>query len=256
MSDGGTFHASPNSARKPWFAADRAARVSDESGGGDKPVAHASPMPAGGIVLSGRGDDPAWALATPVAWESDYAGRPTGIVTRARFLYSPEALYVLWELESADLNVDASRARDVPRDKLYEEDCVEIFLTPDPSRPWRYYEMEVGPLGHFWDLDIDRQTGTSDTTWTSRARIATKAEPATRRATIESAFAAPEIAGSLAPGARLPLGLFRMEGRAPRQYLAWSPPRTPKPSFHVPEAFGFLVLDAPERPLPFGATLR
>ena len=48
-------------------------------------------------------------------------------------------------------------------------------------------------------------------------------------------------------------GLFRMEGGAstgaqgepprtsPRRYLAWSPPRTTRPNFHVPQAFGTLV---------------
>jgi hypothetical protein len=34
-----------------------------------------------------------------------------------------------------------------------------------------------------------------------------------------------------------------MEGRSPRKYLAWSPTRTAKPDFHVPAAFGRLVLD-------------
>jgi hypothetical protein len=34
-----------------------------------------------------------------------------------------------------------------------------------------------------------------------------------------------------------------MEGKSPRKYLAWSPTRTPKPDFHVPSAFGRLVLD-------------
>jgi hypothetical protein len=57
------------------------------------------------------------------------------------------------------------------------------------------------------------------------------------------ALTAPEIVKCLAAGARLPMGLFRMEGRSPRQYLAWSPARTSKPNFHVPEAFGALVLD-------------
>jgi hypothetical protein len=37
---------------------------------------------------------------------------------------------------------------------------------------------------------------------------------------------------------------LRMEGTSPsREYLAWSPPRTAKPDFHVPEAFGTLVVD-------------
>ena len=59
---------------------------------------------------------------------------------------------------------------------------------------------------------------------------------------IELAVASPEVLAALAPNAKLPLGLFRMEGKAPRQYLAAFPTRTPKPNFHVPDAFGTLVL--------------
>ena len=210
-----------------------------------KPVAHATPIDEGSLVVDGLGNDAAWSRAIPVAWETDYAGKSTGIVTRVRFLYSPQALYVLWRLESAGLNVDRSRSLSVPRPKLFEEDCVELFLTPDPARPWHYFEMELGPFGHFWDLDIDidRRTGKSDTTWSSGARIVTTRDPAKRTATIEAAFTGPDIVKPLVSGARLPIGLYRMEGTDPRAYLAWSPPRTEQPNFHVPEAFGLLVLD-------------
>jgi hypothetical protein len=208
-----------------------------------KPVAHATPIDEGSLVVDGLGNDAAWSRAIPVAWETDYAGKSTGIVTRVRFLYSPQALYVLWQLESAGLNVDRSRSLSVPRPKLFEEDCVELFLTPDPARPWHYFEMELGPFGHFWDLDIDRRTGKSDTTWSSGARIVTTRDPAKRTATIEAAFTGPDIVKALVSGARLPIGLYRMEGTDPRAYLAWNPPRTEKPNFHVPEAFGLLVLD-------------
>ena len=34
-----------------------------------------------------------------------------------------------------------------------------------------------------------------------------------------------------------------MKGKGTRLYLAWSPTKTAKPNFHVPEAFGTLVLD-------------
>jgi hypothetical protein len=57
------------------------------------------------------------------------------------------------------------------------------------------------------------------------------------------ALRAPEIVRALAPGARLPFALYRMEGKGPRLYLAWSPTRTDKPNFHVPAAFGTLVLE-------------
>jgi hypothetical protein len=74
-------------------------------------------------------------------------------------------------------------------------------------------------------------------------RIATHRDPKAHTATIEVLLAAPEIASALVAGARLPLGLFRIEGLPDQRFLAWSPPRTAQPNFHVPEAFGTLVLD-------------
>jgi hypothetical protein len=57
------------------------------------------------------------------------------------------------------------------------------------------------------------------------------------------AIESPDVIAALQPGARLPVGLFRMEGKSLRQYLAAFPTHTPKPNFHVPDAFGTLVLD-------------
>jgi hypothetical protein len=54
---------------------------------------------------------------------------------------------------------------------------------------------------------------------------------------------APDLVSALKPGAKLPFALYRMEGKSPRHYLAWSPTKTPKPNFHVPDAFGTLVVE-------------
>jgi uncharacterized protein (DUF362 family) len=208
-----------------------------------RPVAHAASLGDGSIVIDGRGDDAAWSRATPVSWETDYAGVPTGTVTRARFVHAPAGLYVLFEVQGTGLHTDRARPTDVPRPKLYEEDCVELFFTPDPARRRHYFETELGPFGHFLDVAVDLDTHGSDTSWSSGARIGTTRDATARTATIEAELTAPEITRALTPGARLPLGLYRMEGTSPREYLAWSPPRTAKPNFHVPEAFGSLVLD-------------
>ena len=57
-------------------------------------------------------------------------------------------------------------------------------------------------------------------------------------------FSAPELASlPIVPGASVVAGLFRMEGKKPRGYLAWCPAHTPRPNFHVPEAFGRMVFD-------------
>ena len=206
----------------------------------DKPELHAAALGSRSIEVDGK-IDPVWEAARAVTWNTDYAGKSTGIETRARFIWSPSALYALFELSGAGLFTDRSRPITVEREALYKEDCVEIFLTPDPAAPKRYYEIELGPFGHFFDLDVD--LGKPDTAWSSGATIGTSQDAAANKAVIEVALRAPEIVKLSHAGARLPLGLYRVEGKGERKYLAWSPPRTAKPNFHVPEAFGVLALD-------------
>jgi uncharacterized protein (DUF362 family) len=210
---------------------------------GDKPEAHAAALGADALKLDGKIEEAAWGRAKAVTWETDYAGKPTGISTKVRFLWDKGGLYALIELSGAGLNVDTSLSTSEERKGLYNEDCAEIFLTPDPAQPRHYYEIELGPFGHFFDIEIDRETGKQSTAWSSGVTVGTRRDSGARTAAIEAKLAAPAITAALTPGARLPLGLYRMEGKGERRYLAWSPPRTAKPNFHVPEAFGLLVLD-------------
>lgn len=203
------------------------------------PTAHAARAKA--RVELGK-DDPAWATAAPIAWTTDFAGEPTPHRTTARFLYRPgDALYAAFDLDDTGLFVDGSFPVDEERAKLWQEDCVELFVDPTPATPKQYFEIEVGPRGHFLDLALDH--GKSDVGWSSKLERFSRVDAAKRTAHLELRLAAPELVGALTAGATLRLGLFRMEGKAPRRYLAWSPPRTKKPNFHVPEAFGSLVLD-------------
>lgn len=188
----------------------------------------------------------AWKGASPASFTTDWSGADTGIKTTARFAWTKDALYMFWRLEGAGLNVDMARAIETERPKLYEEDCVELFVGPDGANLDHYYEVEVGPRGHFFDLEVNRKTKLDvqkAIAWSSVPTIATKVDEAAHTATIEVALKAPEILAALKAGASLPLALYRMEGKSPRRYLAWSPTRTPKPDFHVPAAFGRLVLD-------------
>ena len=202
-----------------------------------------APRVAEAPVIDGVIDE-GWAAATPFELATDWAGRATPTKTRVRALWSPRGLYMLWELEGLGAHTDQTRPADVERVDLYQENCIELFLAPDPANRKRYVEIEVGPFGHWFDLLVDR-TGTkvrSDIAWSAGLATGTARDPDRHTAVIELAITAPEVVAALAPDARLPVGLFRMEGKAPRQYLAAFPTRTPKPNFHVPDAFGALVL--------------
>ncbi|HET9930088.1 MAG TPA: DUF362 domain-containing protein [Polyangiaceae bacterium] len=218
-----------------------AAATSPASAADSRPIAHAihfaAPPRIDAVV------EASWSQAPVVLWDTDYAGKPTGIVTQARFAWREGALYALFELAGTELNVDTSFPVAVERPKLYREDCVELFFTPDPSRPKHYYEVELGPFGHFADIEVDRESRREGVDWSSRLEIAASHDAARKTALIEVRFGSEDMTRAVRPGARLPFALYRMEGRSPRQYLAWSPPRTPKPNFHVPEAFGTLVIE-------------
>lgn len=196
------------------------------------PEAHAVP-----------GGDDALSRAPVITFDSDWSGKSTGVKTSVRFAWSSDALRMHWELAAAGMNVDESKPVETERMKLYEEDCVELFLGQDPNDRNRYWEIEVGPKGHFLDIAIDRGTKKSDVAWTSASTIATKIDRDTQHVTIDVTVRSPDVLAVLKKGARLPLALYRMEGKAPRLYLAWSPTRTAKPDFHVPSMFGTLVLD-------------
>jgi uncharacterized protein (DUF362 family) len=211
--------------------------------GSGKPEVHAVFAGDADFKADGVADESFWKKATPAVFATDYAGHATPIETKVRFAWSKKGLYAFFDLAYAGFHTDTSKPIDVEREGLYKEDCVEIFLTPDPARPKHYFEIELGPFGHFFDIDVDREKGKSDTKWSSGAKIGTVRDASTHTASIEVALTAADVKGALAAGARLPLGLYRIEGTGERQYLAWSPPRTPKPNFHVPEAFGALVLD-------------
>lgn len=207
----------------------------------ETPVAHAK-RASSSPQIDGK-LEAVWSSAPQVSFRTDYTGAATGVATSVRFLWNESALFVLFELTGAGLNVDESRPISTERARLYEEDCVELFLAPDAKRPDDYYEVELGPLGHFLDLEVDRAGKSSRVEWSSGVEVKTSVERQQRTAIIEARLSAPELTSALVPGARLPLALYRVEGRAPRQYLAWRPPRTPKPNFHVSEGFGLLVVD-------------
>jgi uncharacterized protein (DUF362 family) len=196
-------------------------------------------------VIDG-GVDEMWKAVPPLAFDTDWAGHFSPTRTTVRAMWSDKGLYMLWRLDGTKLNTDRSRPVDTERIDLYEEDSVELFLVPDPANRQRYFEIELGPYGHFFDLLVDRTPGAakkSDTSWSGKLRIGTAQDEAEHVAIIEVAIEAPDVIAALKAGAQLPIGLYRMEGTGKREYLAAFPTHTPRPNFHVPEAFGTLVLE-------------
>ena len=115
----------------------------------------------------------------------------------------------------------------------------ETFLQADGSTAHIYKEFEVSPNGYWLDLAI--ANGKNEELRSGLRRRVVMDEK-NRTWTAELAVPMKSLTQRFDPQQQWRANFFRIEGQAePRFYSAWSPTYSPKPNFHVPEAFGTLV---------------
>lgn len=199
---------------------------------------------------------PGWgADADPLAWPWDLVppitpfvladgSRPAAQQTAARLCADRQALYARFDCMDRDIWATHTR-RDAP---LYDEEVVEIFLSPGSQTPTSYYELEVSPDGVLLDARIhnphSRRADLSvDLSWDADAQwLARRDDAAGRWLAI---LILPWAALNADPPPPVWRGnLYRIE--RPRdgtpEFSCWSPTLTEPADFHKPERFGFLIL--------------
>lgn len=193
-------------------------------------------------------DSELWSTADSVLVDRYWSGSPAPEARwfRAALLWSPSDLFVRFEANQQEpLVILDEPVLDRKTLNLWDRDVCEIFLAPDGSEPYRYFEFEVAPTGEWVDLAIDISSGERVTSvaYNSGMVVTTRIE----RETIVMAMRVPWSAFGVRPNAGdVWFGnIFRCVGSGDsRGYLAWRPTLTAKPSFHVPDKFGkFQFLD-------------
>ncbi|MBI3920544.1 MAG: hypothetical protein HY318_03910 [Armatimonadetes bacterium] len=106
--------------------------------------------------IDGVLDDVCWNAATALGdFRSVHNGQPASEQTRCAFVWDATALYIgVTCLESALVpavqKAHLLKANVKGRDSsVFADDCIEIFLSPDPSR--EYYQLAVNALGTQYD---------------------------------------------------------------------------------------------------------
>jgi hypothetical protein len=190
-------------------------------------------------------DAPQWKGIEGVSASNDFFGKPTPLApTAIRSRWTDANLYLLYVCPFRELYLKPNPVTDAETNKLWDWDVAEAFIGSDFDRITRYKEFQVSPQGEFVDLDIDRENpkprGGVDwqSGFTVKARIDRERKVWYGEMRIPFASIAPEPPK---PGTELRIGLYRIEGGEPdRTYIAWRP--TGAKSFHVPAAFGRLIL--------------
>lgn len=192
-------------------------------------------------------ENPLWRECQPVRIEHYWSGEPamSSRHAEARICWSHEALHVRFVGKQQEPLIVADHP--VTHKKtlgLWDRDVCEIFVAPDPDKPWRYFEFEAAPTGEWVDLGIVVKPEGRETDWEFASGITTAAKLDGERLLVGMRIPWSEAIPKPQAGDEWRVNVFRCVGpEAPERYLAWRPTRTPEPAFHVPEAFGVLRFD-------------
>ena len=200
------------------------------------------------ITLDGRMDEAAWHEAANMGpfhftwWKSGKKKQ-----TVAKLLWDDKYLYVGHICQDEHITARYKNHDD----PVARDDCFEVMLAPDPSRPAFYFNIEWNVRGAY--IDGHRANGPKKPSvpWVAKGvRIvgtykgtlnddSDRDESWTCEVAIPLAnFAKYMKRASLKPGDHWNLNLNRHGGDTNMQYSQWSRADTSKPSFHTPHRFG------------------
>ena len=199
------------------------------------------------VRMSGTADaegfppERAWETAPPIFFNADWQGKNADRrrETQVRILWNPEFLFVHFDAFYRTLTVFDDSEPSGRREQLWDRDVCEAFLQPPGSPARAYKEVEVAPNGFWIDLEIapeekhNLNSGLRRRVHIDQPKKQWQAVLALPMKSLMMDFQMPTVWKA---------NFFRVEGASePRFYSAWRPTNTPRPNFHIPEAFGALV---------------
>jgi hypothetical protein len=208
------------------------------------------------VRMAGAGDaegfppERAWETAPPVCFTADWQGKNADRrrETQVRLLWNEEFLFLRFDARYRSITVFPDAEPSGKRDGLWDRDVCEVFLQPPCAAERAYKEIEVAPNGFWIDLEIARGEK-RDLRSGLRRRV--NIDEAQRQWRAVLALPMKSLVARFEMPAVWKVNFFRVEGAAePRFYSAWRPTNTPKPNFHVAEAFGALVFTEAASKIP------
>lgn len=190
-------------------------------------------------------DHPGWNQCTPVQIAHYWSGTlaPPTRHGEARLLWSSDALYARFVCPQAEPLVISSTPQTSEKTLgLWDRDVCEIFLAPDPAAPNHYFEFEAAPTGEWVDLEIQKNDDRRETSFDFHSGMSAAASIALDHVLVMLRIPWSASLPQPKSGDKWRINLFRCVGSDPdRGYVTWRPTYTPEPSFHAPEAFGWLL---------------
>jgi hypothetical protein len=205
-------------------------------------------VPNAAIVIDGKLDEPAWALAEPLTSFTD-PWRHGGQATSFRALRDDVNLYFVFVAEDSTPRYEKEWHG---KGTLNGEDRVEIYFALE-DKLGKYLCIEIDSAGRVSDF-----LGSFPRKWDGRwsmPGLKTSGRSTPTGYVVEGSIplAALEAQGlpPLTPGHPWRMGLFRADldnpGSDAVYWLTWIDPHTERPDFHTPGAYGLFVAGETKR---------
>jgi hypothetical protein len=177
-------------------------------------------------------------------------GDPTpGHRTEIRSRWTDHNLYFLFICPYEQLNLKPNPSTDTETNKLWTWDVAEAFIGTDFDHIRQYKEFQVSPQSEWVDLDIDRDNPKPEGGWLWNSGFTVKGRIDRAKKVWYGEMKIPiDKIDTRKPkdGLEMRINFYRLQGPGPdRKGIAWQP--THQKNYHVPEAFGRLVLRKAEK---------
>lgn len=224
------------------------------------PPTYAVARTADAIDIDGKLQEPAWFSAAPIGpfsfpwFQSGQREQST-----VKLLWDDDNLYIACVCQDRHITA-RHREHDGP---IPSDDCLEIMISPDATRPAFYFNIEWNVVGGY--VDGHRPNGAEGprVNWDARdVRLAGSYVGSLNNDNDADQYWCVEVAipwqnfrehlPHFPPraGDAYRANFNRHGGDTNMQYSQWSPVGTPAPAFHVPQRFGSLVLSGERLPFP------
>jgi len=188
-------------------------------------------------------DHPEWQRAHPIQITRKWSGAaaPASRHAEVRIIWTNDSLLVRFVCRQEEpLIVNPNPLLNKKTIRLWDGDVCEIFISPDPDKPQRYFEFEASPNGEWVDLAIMLKPSGRQTDFEFQSGMSAAACVEGSQTTIAMEIPWSGFLPKPKKGDVWRVNLFRCVGLGDDRYLAWQPTYAPEPNFHVPEVFGWL----------------
>jgi len=204
------------------------------------------------IMIDGELTEKAWETCPSLSFVFPWPDQPgKKQKTEVKMLWDKENLYVAYICEDEDITAKYTN-RDDP---TYADDCVEIFINPNPSLSNCYYGLEMNALGTLYDYllipgvclikEVDLKGVLVKTSIQKSPNKGWILELAVPFAALYHLAVRENLYGKVVftpkNGSSWRINLNRWDGQGKRVLSQWSPSDASWPDPHPPDCFGIIT---------------